>query len=116
MLMHAGLLTRHHIMVLATPGASSLTSLAGVICRGGGSSTVTEMSDLSGPAAPSKSDIQGKCPICLGLVAAAAILAELFDFMRLPDPASERVFIVGRQIAERIGARLPPSRAPPSLA
>jgi hypothetical protein len=111
-LMHAGLLARHHTMALAAAfDPFSMLNIAGAICTGDGA--IAAISDEDGPSIPSKSDMQGKCPICLGMAAANAILSEPIEFARLGEPVSERIVVVGQQIAERIGARLPPSRAPP---
>jgi hypothetical protein len=114
-LLHAGLVVRHNAFKLsATLQHQELVEALGVICHGNGGTAQLAASDV--PHVPQPSDSQSDCPICSGMVSAAA-LPPAMNFATLAhDSKSVRLAVVGREIALRLVAVCPPSRGPPHSA
>lgn len=111
-LLHAGLIVRHStIMLSAKLLHNDLVSALGVICHSDG--TIKEVPASELPAVPAPSDTQSDCPICMGMIAAAAVLPSTTAMRHPADRASERVAVVGEAIAPRLAATWPPPRGPP---
>ncbi|WP_170937110.1 MULTISPECIES: DUF2946 family protein [Rhodomicrobium] len=112
-LLHGAMVVRHGTAMLGwMQQVQALKSGMGVICLGNG-----EMSPLAAPDAPAIPASAGdppKCPICLGMGSAVAILPIPDLDPRLLDRASARVAAVGEIIAQKLAVR-PPPRAPPAI-
>jgi hypothetical protein len=113
-LLHAGALARHHVVMLDAhlQHQALITDLL-QICHSNGLGTVTP-DGL--PDIPRPSETQDNCPICSGLASAVALAApETASWLRLVEkPALETLTVaifVGQSPAER-----PPVRGPPHLA
>ena len=114
MLMHAGLLMRHNVVMLevAHEHHSLIADLAS-LCRAGPSASRATPADL--PAVPRPADTAA-CPVCAGLVAALAILDTQPAAARISyEPA---IVWFGADRGSPAPARNihPPARAPPARA
>jgi Protein of unknown function (DUF2946) len=114
-LLHAGLVVRHNaVMLNANLQQQELVAALGVICHGNGGTTQLAASDV--PHVPQPSDSQSDCPICSGMVSAAALLPAMNFATLAHNRKSVRLTVVGREFAVRLVAVCPPSRGPPHSA
>lgn len=116
MLVHAGLVVRHHLTVLS--GALHDTALAaalGQLCQGQGDATRSATADhLPAPEKPASGE---PCPLCTGLGSAVAdVTPKLVLCHPAPPATSLRIAVVSEIIAPRISGLRPQPRAPPALA
>lgn len=116
MLVHAGLITRHHLAVLS--GALHNIALAaalGELCHGQGD--VTQTAGLAHVPAPDSPAFGEPCPLCAGLGPAVAdVTPGLLLSHPISTATSVRIAAVSEIIAPRIGGLRPQPRAPPAVA
>lgn len=115
MLMHAGMVVRHHqVMLGAHLERQDLIGALGVICHSNGQATT--VSDADVPWVPLPSDQQhAQCPLCAGLASAVALAAsaECSVPVRFRTAAPPLMRYEPRPV--EIASVRPPSRAPPHL-
>jgi hypothetical protein len=115
-LMHAGMIVRHHeVMLGAHLERQNLISALGVICHGSGQTAAPSDAEL--PWVPPPSDQQNnQCPLCAGLAAAIATTAtaECGVPLRFRTAAPQIVRYEARPV--EIASVRPPTRGPPQLA
>ena len=112
-LLQTGALVRHRL-AMAEAGAQYQAILAdlGSICHAGAGTRRVAPSDL--PPIPVPADTQGACPVCLGLVAAFALVGPA------PEPLKVQAGPTAPQVRADIAAPAlprtahPPARGPPA--
>ena len=113
MLMHAGLLARHNVVMLAIAGEHhSLIADLASLCRTGPSAHRATPAEL--PSVPRPAD--AACPVCAGLLAAHAVIDTETAVVRIayaPAIVDSRAARGSAVPARNIH---PPARAPPALA
>jgi hypothetical protein len=114
-LVHAGALVRHNTaMVGATLEYNALLSDVGTICHGNPDSSGSVGAEL--PRIPPPSNSHDACAICLGLVAAVALLASQTVGIPKAIDVKDATFSVLETTAEMPRALHPPPRGPPLAA
>lgn len=108
-LLHAGLLVRHNgVMLDAAFDRVALAFAGEIICHDDSGNT------RLGPSAPHHSGKLPHCPVCVGAVAAAAILPPEIILPAPVPAASAKTVITHRRVGRRPYNIRPPSRAPPA--
>jgi hypothetical protein len=113
-LLHAGLIVRHNVMVLSAQlEHGALVSALRVICHGHGGTAELPAGEV--PSLPQPEQDRGSCPLCAGLAPVAAVLNDAGPVCHVSDAASSRIAVVGEIIRQRLAAVRPPTRGPPAL-
>ena len=113
MLLHAGLLVRHHVgMVGSYLAHADIVSSLGVICHGSERTTADGSSEL--PSVPAPAHDTG-CPLCASGCAVVAILPERIVLRAAELPVSLRLETVAEVIVQRLVHLRPPTRGPPLI-
>ena len=110
-LMHAGLLVRHHVQMVAL--ASFDGGALGVLCHSDGGLKRIHLQTI--PGAPASPD-EPQCPLCVGALASAAVLPVVAIVREWPE---QLVLDLASPDAEPCFAQTglpPPNRGPPPVA
>ena len=114
-LLHAGAVVRHHVVMLGTPGPTgaeqALLANLQAICHGAGGQENRAATD--GPSNQTPADVNKRCPLCAGVVGLFALLT--------PEPAlavrlaaASRIFAGDTAVQVVLPRTLyPPTRGPP---
>jgi hypothetical protein len=108
--LHAGLVVRHHCSMLSGLSDSELARSLSIICYSDGPSSLA----ARGGSQPQKPADTGKdCPVCMGMDSGTAILPSTTGLPIAVPRKAARVVAVPKRIAHRVPGFLPPPRGPP---